>query len=101
MITKKLLLAATAAVGILLPATVPAQSFSIEIGDRPYYAHGARYWNGDYQMVWVGGHWSDHHNRWVHGHYVRGEHRRHDWERHNHDEHNNYHENDRNDNDRH
>jgi hypothetical protein len=82
MITKKLLLAALAATSIILPATVPAQSFSIEIGDRPYYSHGARYWSGDWEMVWVPGHWSHRRQQWVHGHYVRGEHRRHhDWDR--------------------
>jgi hypothetical protein len=74
MIMKKLLLAATLATSLLLPATVPAQSFSIEIGDRPYYHHGPRYWAGEYEMIWVPGHRSGHH--WVHGHYVRGEHRR-------------------------
>ena len=90
MITKKLLLAALAATSIIFPATVPAQSFSIEIGDRPYYSHGPRYWAGDYEMTWVPGHWSHHHEQWVHGHYVRGQHRRHDWDRHHdnrHDEH--------------
>lgn len=86
MITKKLLLAALAATSIIFPATVPAQSFSIEIGDRPYYSHGSRYWAGDYEMIWVAGHWSHHHEQWVHGHYVRGQHRRHDWDRH-HDDH--------------
>jgi hypothetical protein len=80
----RLLLVATLAASILLPAAARAQSFSIEIGDRPYYSHGARYWAGDYEMVWVNGHWSNHRHQWVHGHYVRGEHRRH-WDRH-HDE---------------
>jgi hypothetical protein len=78
----RLLLVATIAASILLPAAARAQSFSIEIGDRPYYSHGARYWAGDNEMVWVQGHWSDHHHQWVHGHYVRGEHRR----NHHHDE---------------
>jgi hypothetical protein len=82
MITKKLLLVATLAASVLLPATVPAQTFSIEIGDRPYYRHGARYWAGDWEMIWVPGHWSRHRRQWVHGHYVRGEHRRHHrWDR--------------------
>jgi hypothetical protein len=80
----RLLLVATIAASILLPAAVRAQGFSIEIGDRPYYSHGAHYWAGDYQMVWVAGHWSNHNRQWVHGHYIRGEHRRH-WDRH-HDE---------------
>jgi hypothetical protein len=84
MIMKKLLLVGTLATSILLPATVPAQSFSIEIGDQPYYRHGPRYWSGDYEMVWVPGHRSEHH--WVHGHYIRGEHRRSHSDRH-HDRH--------------
>ena len=63
------------ATSILVPAAVQAQGISIEIGDRPYYRHGPRYWSGDYQMVWVPGH----HSRrgWVHGHYVRGQRRHH------------------------
>ena len=80
MITKKLLLAALAATSITFPAALPAQSFSIEIGDRPYYSHGPRYWEGEWEMIWVPGHWSRHRHQWVHGHYIRGEHRRH-WDR--------------------
>ena len=75
MITKKLLLVAVTAASILLPAAVRAQGFSIEIGDRPYYNHGAHYWAGDWEMIWVPGHWTHHHQQWVHGHYVRGHHR--------------------------
>ena len=75
MITKKLLIAALIAVSALLPvAAVQAQSFSISIGDRPYYRHGPRYWAGDYEMIWVPGHRSGRY--WVHGRYVRGENRR-------------------------
>ena len=75
MITKKLLIAALIAVSALLPvAAVQAQSFSISIGDRPYYRHGPRYWAGDYELIWVPGHRSGRH--WVHGRYVRGENRR-------------------------
>lgn len=74
MIKNKLLLVAMIAASILLPATVPAQSFSISIGDRPYYRHGPRYWAGDYEMIWVPGHRSGRH--WVHGRYVRSENRR-------------------------
>jgi hypothetical protein len=90
----RLLLVATIAASILLPAAARAQSFSIEIGDRPYYSHGPRYYSGDYEMVWVAGHWSNHHRTWTHGHYVRGEHRKH-WNRRHHDEHLDYHHNDR------
>ncbi len=62
------------ATSILVPAAVQAQGISIELGDRPYYHHGPRYWSGDYEMVWVAGHRTE--RGWVHGHYVRG-HRRH------------------------
>lgn len=82
MIKKNLLLAAIAVTSLIFPATVPAQGIHIEIGDQPYYQHGPHYWHGDYEMVWVGGHWSEGHHHWIHGHYVRGEHRRHDSERH-------------------
>jgi hypothetical protein len=78
MIKSKLLIVALIATSILIPAAaVRAQSFSIEIGDRPYYSHGARYWAGDWEMIWVPGHWSNHRGQWVHGHYIRGENRRH------------------------
>lgn len=74
MIKHKLLLIAVLGASILVPAAIQAQGISIEIGDRPYYSHGARYWAGNYEMVWVPGHRS--HRGWVHGHYVRS-HRRH------------------------
>jgi hypothetical protein len=73
MIQTKLLLLAIVATSILVPAAVRAQGISIEIGDRPFYSHGARYWAGDYEMIWVPGHRSR--DGWVHGHYVRGQHR--------------------------
>jgi len=75
MIKHKLLLIAVLGASILMPAAVQAQGISIQIGDRPYYSHGPRYWAGDYEMIWVPGHRSGHH--WVHGHYVRGHHRHH------------------------
>ena len=77
MIKTKLLLYAIIGASILVPAALQAQRFEIQVGDRPYYNHGARYWAGDYEMVWVPGHMSRGHH-WVHGHYNRGEHRRHD-----------------------
>jgi len=79
MITKKLLLSAIAATS-LLPFSLPAQELRIEMGDRPYYTHGARYWSSGTEMVWVPGHWSENRHHWVHGHYMRT-HRRHDWDR--------------------
>ncbi|HVF71521.1 MAG TPA: hypothetical protein VM940_07920 [Chthoniobacterales bacterium] len=75
MIKTKILLFAIIATSLLVPAAVQAQGISIEIGDRPYYRHGPRYWAGDYQMIWVPGHRSR--RGWVHGHYVRGHHRSH------------------------
>jgi hypothetical protein len=75
MIKTKLLLIAMVATSILVPAAVRAQGISIELGDRPYYHHGPRYWAGDYEMIWVPGH--RYRGGWVHGHYVRSEHRHH------------------------
>ena len=75
MIRNKLLLVAIIATSILLPAAVRADGIQIQIGDRPFYNHGARYWDGDYEMVWAPGHSERHH--WIHGQYVRGEQRRH------------------------
>ncbi|HMJ05726.1 MAG TPA: hypothetical protein VK474_05675 [Chthoniobacterales bacterium] len=54
---------------LLLAPTVGAQGISIEIGDRPYYTHGASYWDGGVEYYWVPGHRGRHH-RWVRGHYV-------------------------------
>jgi hypothetical protein len=87
MIKNKLLLVAISVASIVLPDAVRAQSFEIQIGDRPFYNHGARYWAGDYEMIWVPGHMSNGHH-WVHGHYIRGEHRRHNWDRHHDDRYN-------------
>ena len=46
-----------------------AISISIDVGDQPYYTHGARYWNGGAYWCWVPGHWGHHHHVWIHGHY--------------------------------
>jgi len=81
MIKNKLLLVAIIATSILIPATLRADGVSIQIGDRPYYNHGARYWSGDYAMIWVPGHMSRYGHHWIHGHYVRGEGRNNDWNR--------------------
>src|ERR1700719_1724880 len=93
MIKNKLLLIAVIAASILTPAAVRAQGISIQIGDRPFYSHGARYWDGDYEMVWVAGHNEGHH--WIHRQYVRGDHRRHDWNRRHDDRHDDYRDGDR------
>jgi hypothetical protein len=72
---KSALLLVAIATSFLLPAAVRAQGIQIQIGDQPYYNHGARYWAGNYAMVWVPGHMSRNGHHWIHGHYVRGEHR--------------------------
>ncbi len=78
MIKNKLLLVAIVVASILLPAAVRAQGIQIEIGDRPFYNHGPRYWAGDSEMIWVPGHMSTYGHHWIHGHYIRDNHRRHD-----------------------
>ena len=89
MIKNKLILVAILGASVILPAAVQAERITVQIGDRPFYNHGARYWEGDSEMVWVPGHMSRHH--WIHGHYIRSEHRRHEgsWDRH--DDHQDYH----------
>ena len=81
MIKNKLLLVAIIAASILLPAAVRAQGFEIQIGDRPYFNHGPRYWAGESEMIWVPGHMSTYGHHWIHGHYIRGENRRHNLDR--------------------
>ena len=89
MIKNKLLLAAIIVASIVTPAAVRAQGISIQVGDRPFYSHGPRYWAGDYEMIWVPGHMSRFGHHWIHGQYVRGERRQHDWNR-RHDDRQNY-----------
>jgi hypothetical protein len=79
MIKNKLLLVAIIAASILTPAAVRAQGISIQIGDRPFYNHGPRYWDSGYEMIWVPGHMSRSGHHWIHGQYVRGQHRQNDW----------------------
>jgi hypothetical protein len=78
---KLLLLVAIGVTSLTFGSAVQAQGIRIELGDRPFYRHGPRYWSGEYEMIWVPGHWSNHRQHWIHGHYVRGEHRRHDFDR--------------------
>jgi len=94
MIKHKLLFVALMAASIALPALVQAQGIQIQIGerDRPYYTHGPRYWEGNSEMVWVGGHTWHHH--WIRGHYVRRSHHRHDFEQ-RHDERRDFRDGDR------
>ena len=46
-----------------------AIGISIEVGDQPYYIHGARYWSGNAYWCWIPGHWNKRHTVWIHGHY--------------------------------
>ena len=74
---KILLLVAIVVTGFTFGGAVQAQGLRIELGDRPYYSHGPRYWEGEYEMLWIPGHWSEYGHHWIHGHYRRGEHRHH------------------------
>jgi hypothetical protein len=75
-IKAKLWLVAITAASIILPTALRAQTINVEVGDRPYYTHGPHYWVQDYEMIWVPGHWDEHHY-WVHGLYRRAQHRHH------------------------
>ena len=45
---------------------------TVEVGDRPYYSHGAGYYVGRTYYVWKPGHWAARNGQrvWIHGHYV-------------------------------
>jgi len=74
---KILLLVAIVGAGFTFGTALQAKAgIRIELADREYYNQGPRYWDGDREMIWVSGHWSDHGHHWIHGHYIRGEHRR-------------------------
>ena len=47
-------------------------SVTVEVGDRPYYSHGAGYYVGRTYYVWKPGHWASRNGQrvWIHGHYV-------------------------------
>ena len=62
-----LFLVAASLSGIFAPAA-KALSFSVNIGDQPYYSHGSGYWDSGVYYVWVPGHYNKSHV-WVHGHY--------------------------------
>jgi hypothetical protein len=49
--------------------TASAIGINIELGDRPYYTYGDRYWARGAYWCWVPGHWNRHHTVWIHGHY--------------------------------
>jgi hypothetical protein len=54
-----------------LASTVRAIGINIEVGDRPYYLYGQRYWARGGYWCWIPGHWSRYHHVWIHGHYRR------------------------------
>ena len=78
MIKHRLLIAAVVLAGVLVPVAANA-GIRIELGDRGFY-HGATYYDNDWEMVWMPGHFGRNH-RWIHGHYIRGQHR-HNWKHH-------------------
>jgi hypothetical protein len=49
--------------------TAEAIGINIELGDRPYYTYGNRYWARGAYWCWVPGHWSHRRHVWIHGHY--------------------------------
>lgn len=46
----------TLAAALVVPNVANAICFRIDIGDRPYYTHGARYWDGDWEYISIPGH---------------------------------------------
>lgn len=66
---KKLILLLIAFLSI--SGAAQAISLNIEVGDRPYYTYGPRYWARGAYWCWVPGHWAwrHHHQVWIHGHY--------------------------------
>ncbi|MEP7015110.1 MAG: hypothetical protein ABI925_06700 [Verrucomicrobiota bacterium] len=69
--TKTKLLLFAIALSLLIPAAAKADRIQIQIGDRPFYSHGDRYWAGEYEMVWIPGHMSRFGHHWIHGQYIR------------------------------
>jgi hypothetical protein len=70
----KLALLLAVLVSLIGGAPTPAKGAGvfIEVGDRPYYNHGPRYWRDHRRYEWIPGHWvwRHHHRYWVHGHYA-------------------------------
>ena len=68
---KKFALLFSAIVGLsgLFGPSANAIGINIEVGDRPYYVHGSRYWYRGAYWCWIPGHWSRHHRVFIHGHY--------------------------------
>jgi hypothetical protein len=61
------LLSLVSVLGVVAPVTSNARVI-IEVGDRPYYTHGAFYYENGRRLFWIPGHWNRRHV-WVHGHY--------------------------------
>ena len=70
---KKFALLFSAILGLsgLFGPSANAIGINIELGDRPYYTNGPRYWNRGAYWCWIPGHWRwrHHHQVWIHGHY--------------------------------
>jgi len=66
-----LIFAAIISLSGLFGPSANAIGINIEVGDRPYYQYGPRYWARGAYSCWVPGHWAwrHHHQVWVHGHY--------------------------------
>ena len=64
-----LVFAAVLGMSSFAASTANAIILNVDIGDRPYYNHGARYWAAGAYWCWHPGHWSRYHHVWIHGHY--------------------------------
>ena len=63
-----LVLGAILSMSSFVASTANAIILDVEVGDRPYFTHGHRYWAQGRNWCWVPGHWNRHHV-WIHGHY--------------------------------
>lgn len=68
---RKLCILITVLIGLTGIGSAVRAGVFVEVGDRPFYVHGAGYWAGGAHYFWVPGHWGPHHHVWVHGHYAR------------------------------
>jgi hypothetical protein len=68
---KKFAILFTAALALsgLFGPSARAFGVDIEVGDRPYYTHGARYWSNGAWLCWHPGHWGPRRRHWIPGHY--------------------------------
>jgi hypothetical protein len=71
---KKLILAAVLGISTIMASTANALILNVEVGDKPYFIHGERYWGSDgAYWCWAPGHWNRRHTVFIHGHYRRCE----------------------------